>query len=256
MKSFRSILFSTIFSLLFGFSASAQNDRYQMFVVHEDHIKDGMHQKHETADKAVAAAAKEHNMKGMDWLTFEADDNRVMYLSPIDGFADLDRNPFEDLQKKMGKEKLDNMLDGYNGTYTKHGDYILRLDNELSYMPDGMNQSSDENTYRELVFYHIPPGKEEKAEELAKSVKKLYSEKGSKIHYRVYKSGFGTMGNYYMVAVSGKDKASVEKARNENMTLIGKEGEKLFAEIKENTSKQEVVTGHTRPDLSYYNTEQ
>ncbi|MDR5589965.1 hypothetical protein [Christiangramia sp. SM2212] len=240
-----------IYLLFMSFTLNAQSDRYQMYVVHEDHIKDGMKQKHENADKALLDAAKEHNMKGMDWLTFQADDNRVMYLSPINNFADLDKNPFEDLQKKMGKEAFDKLFDSFEDTYSKHGDYILRLDNELSYMPDGMSQTSDGNNYRELVFYHIPPGKGDKAEELARSVKKLYSEKGSKVHYRVYKSGFGTMENYFMVAVSGKDKASVEKARNENMELIGEEGKKLFAEIEKTASKQEVVTGHTRPDLSY-----
>jgi len=251
MKSIRSIIFFMALSLCTIITVTAQSDRYQMYVVHEDHVKDGMMNKHIEADKAILAAAKEHKMKGMDWLTFQAEDNRVMYLSPIENFAELDKNPFEDLKEKMGDEAFEKLFEPFAETYTKHGDYILRLDNELSYMPEGMTQNTDGENYRELVFYHIPPGKDEEAEELAKSFKKLYTDKGSKVHYRVYKSGFGTMDNYYMVAASAKDAAAMEKLRNENMELLGEEGKKLFAELENTMSKRELVKGHIKPELSY-----
>lgn len=251
MKSIRSIIIFMALSLCIIFTITAQSDRYQMYVVHEDHVKDGMMNKHTEADKAILAAAKEHKMKGMDWLTFQAEDNRVMYLSPIENFAELDKNPFEDLKVKMGDEAFEKLFEPFAETYTKHGDYILRLDNELSYMPEGITQNTEGENYRELVYYHIPPGKGKKAEELAKSFKKLYTDKGSKVHYRLYKSGFGNMGNYYMVAVSAKDAAAMEKMRKENMELIGEEGKKLFAELEKTMSERKIVTGHIKPELSY-----
>ena len=251
MKSIKAIISLFTFSIFFMVNVSAQNDRYQMFLVHEDHVKDGMTNKHMEADKALLEAAKKHKMQGMEWLMFQSDDNRIMYLSPINNFADLDKNPFGELKENMGEDAFEKLFDAFEGTYTKHGDYILRLDNELSYMPEGAENSSQNQTYRELVFYHVPPGKEEKAEDLAKSAKKLYASKKSKVHYRVYKSGLGVMGNYYMVAVSGKDAVSVDKMRKENMKLLGKDGEDLFKRINNNTSKQEIVTGHVKPDLSY-----
>lgn len=247
----KSILSFMMLCLFMCFSISAQSDRYQMYVVHEDHVKNDMMNKHIEADKAILKAAKEHNMKGMDWLTFQTEDNRVMYLTPIKNFAELDKNPFQDLKQKMGDASFEKLFEPYAETYTKHGDYILRLDNELSYMPDGMSQTPEGGNYRELTFYHIPPGKDKEAEDLAKSVKKLYKEKGAKVHYRVYKSGFGTMGNYYMVAVSGKDAASIETQRNENMQLLGDEGQSLFQKIEKLTAKQEVVKGNIKPELSY-----
>lgn len=239
--------------LCMSISMWGQDDRYQIYVVHEDHVMDGMMDRHAQADKALLKAAKEHQMKGMNWITFVADDNRVMYMSPINSMADLDKNPFEDLQKKMGEENFEKMFDSYQGTYKKHGDYILRLDKELSYMPDGITQTPEGQNYRELVYYHIPPGQGDKAEEMAKKVKKLYSDKGSKVHYRLYKSGFGNMGSYYMVAVAAKSPEDMEKLRNENMELIGEEGKKLFDEIENVTSKQEVVKGYLKPELSYVN---
>jgi len=250
----KSILSFWMLSFLMCFSVTAQSDRYQLYVVHEDHIKNGMINKHIEADKAILKAAKEYKMKGMEWLTFQAEDNRVMYLSPIANFAELDKNPFEDLKKKMGDEAFEKLFEPFAETYTEHGDYILRLDNELSYMPDGMTQKSEGGNYRELTFYHIPPGKGDQAEEMAKSVKNLYTKKGSKVHYRLYKSGFGTMGNYFMVAVAAKDAASIEKMRNENIQLLAEEGKNLFEEIEKLTSKQEVLKGHIKPELSYSTT--
>ena len=86
---------------------------------------------------------------------------------------------------------------------------------------------------------------------MAKAAKKLYEDKDSKAYYRLYRSGFGTMDSYFMVAVSGKDAASVEKMRKENVELLGEEGEKLSSEIQKVFSKREVVTGHVKPEISY-----
>ena len=251
MKSTRLNLTALMLIFFLCLSLNAQDDRYQLYLVHEDHVKDGMQSKHDEADKVLLNAAKEHKMKGMSWITFQADDNRVMYLSPIENMADLDNNPFEDLEKKMGKDQFEKLFDGYHDTYSQHGDYILRLDKELSYMPDGITQTPEGQNYRELTYYWIPPGKGEKAEELARSVRELYAKKGSKVHYRVYKSGFGNMGNYFMVAVAAESKEALDKKREENMQLLGEEGEKLFDEIESTVAKMEKVTGHLKPELSY-----
>ena len=251
MKSNKLNLMVIWMMMAVGISVYAQNDRYQLYVVHEDHLVDGMKEKHDQADMMITKAAKDHKMQGMDWITFQADDNRVMYLSPIESMAELDKNPFADLEKKMGKEKFQKMFEGFKGTYKQHGDYILKLDKELSYMPDGLTQTPSGKNYRELTYYWIPPGKEEKAEQLARDVKQLYSSKGSNLHYRVYKNGFGTMGNYYMVAVAAESPELMEKMRKENMELLGEDGKKLFDEIEKTTSKQERITGYLKPELSY-----
>ena len=251
MKFCKTLFTIALFGLLINFQAKAQNNRYQLYQVHEDRVLEGMMDKHSKGDKAIVEAAREQKMKGMNWITFVADNNRVMYLSPIDNMADLDKNPFEDLQQKMGKEAFDKLFDNFDDTYSKHGDYILRLDNELSYMPEGMTTTPEGENYRELTFYHIPPGKAEKAEELARSVKKMYSEKNSKVHYRLYKSGFGNMGYYYMVVVAAKDPEDMERKREENMNLLGDEIKTIADKIDSDFPDQEVVTGYIKPELSY-----
>jgi hypothetical protein len=245
---------SSLLLLLFISTAIwAQSDRYQMYVVHEDRVKTDMVEKHKEADKALLNAAKEHKMKDMSWITFVGENNHFMYLTPIKNMAELDKNPFEDLKNKMGKEAYNKLFEAFGDTYTEHGDYILRLDKELSYMPDGITQTPEGQDYRELIYYHIPPGHWEKAEELAKSVKELYTKKGSKVHYRLYKSGFGTMGNYFLVAVAAESQEAMEKMRKANEELIGDEGKAIFDKIENMVSKREVVKGKLSPELSYIN---
>ena len=251
MRSLTSTLIACILIFLISIQGYAQTERYQLYMVHEDHVPEEMKEQHNKADQALLNAAREHKMKGMNWVSFYSDDNRVMYLSPIKSMADLDKNPFEDLENKMGKDNFNKLFDGYKGTYSQHGDYILRLDNELSYMPDGITQTPEGQDYRELIYYWIPPEETEKAEQLARAVKELYSKKGSKLHYRLYKSGFGNMGNYYMIAVAAKSAEEMEKMRNENLQLLGEEGKKIFDEIDRTIARQEKVTGYLRPDLSY-----
>lgn len=251
MESIKSRVITVFLLLFISIAMTAQNDRYQLYLVHEDHVKPGMKDKHAAADMAILDAAKKYNMTGMNWLTFQGDDNRVMYLSPINSFADLDKNPFEDLKKKMGDEEYEKLFEPFSETYTEHGDYILRLDRELSYMPEGITQTPAGKNYRTLTFYYIPPGKGEKAEQLARSVKDLYTKKNSPIHYRVYKSGFGNMGNYYMVAVAAEGPEEMQKMQQLNQELIGEDGKKIFDEIDQTASKIETLTGYVKPELSY-----
>ena len=251
MNSVKSLVTGLILILFMSISGFSQKDRYQLYAVHEDHVKNGMMDKHHEADKMIVKAAKDEKMKGMDWITFVSDDNRVIYLSPIDNMADLDKNPFEDLQKKMGDDAYEKLFDGYKDTYSKHGDYILRLDHELSYMPNGMTTTPKGENYRELTYYYIPPEKAEMAEELAREVKNFYAEKNSNLHYRVYKSGFGNMGSYYMVAVAAKSPEDMEQKHKKNIDIIGDKGKALLDKVENNFRDTKQLTGYIMPELSY-----
>ena len=50
------------------------------------------------------------------------------------------RADFHLLQTKMGSEEFNELFDNFDNCYDIHTDYIIHLDNELSYMPDGKVQ--------------------------------------------------------------------------------------------------------------------
>ena len=70
------------------------------------------------------------------------------------------------------------------------------------------------------------------------------------MEYRVYRSGFGAGGTYFMVAIAGKDVLTYENMGAENDKLLGEEGGKVFGQMMKNISKMEEISGSMRPDLA------
>ncbi len=91
----------------------------------------------------------------------------------------------------------------------------------------------------------------EKAAEMAQKFKDLYAKKGVKLHYRMYRNGFGTTDDYFLVAIAAESPEAYEKLRAETNTLLGEEGAQLFGQLRNIISKVETVEGYMRPDLSY-----
>ena len=83
------------------------------------------------------------------------------------------------------------------------------------------------------------------------AIKDLYVKKGAKEYYRVYHSGYGTLGEFYPVVISAKDELSYAKQSNANDALIGDEGKKLLDDLFQNISRYDPVTGLVLSDLSY-----
>jgi len=84
-----------------------------------------------------------------------------------------------------------------------------------------------------------------------KAVKEMFASKGSKSHYRVYRSGYGTMESYYMVAISSKDEIDSATSSKANDELLGPDRYETFNKVMNYVSKFEEYTGTVRPDLGY-----
>ena len=231
--------------------AEAQEKNYQAFWVHEDRVKPGMVDEYEQVTKDLVAACKEHNIQDVNWLALRLNDNRYMYVSPVEKFADLDKNGFAALAEKMGEDEMNALFDKYNGTYGKHGDYMVYLQKDLSYMPGGISTTVEGENYRTMYFHYVAPGHDKDYMATLKKIKASFEKHNSKIHYRVYKSGFGTMGPYYMVAVAAKDATQSAQRGAENWELMKGDLEGLFAEMNKYMYKTDEVRGWIMSDLTY-----
>jgi hypothetical protein len=83
-----------------------------------------------------------------------------------------------------------------------------------------------------------------------KAIKAFYAEKKSKIHYRVYQSGFGTESEYYLVSIAAKDELDMATKGNANDLLLGEQRQKLMGDLFQNVLNIEEIEGNMRPDLS------
>ena len=230
---------------------SQSTNANQAFWVHEDQVKPSMFKEYEVVTKDFIAACKEHDLKDANWSTARLDDGTYLTISPINNMADLDKNPLAPLVEKMGEEKFRAIFNRFDKCYDVHRNYMVHLINDMSYMPNGLSANTPGEDYRKWHFLHVTPENVVNLRNKLMEIKDLYAKKGAPEHFRVYRNGFGTAGDYYLVVISAKDAQSYIKTSDETEVLLGAEGEKLFDGMMQYVHEYEPITGSMRPDLGY-----
>ncbi|MRX66157.1 hypothetical protein [Maribacter luteus] len=229
----------------------AQESKNQAFYVHEDQVKPSMVQEYEQISKEFKEACTKHDLQDLSWEVASTSSGRYFNISPIKNMAELDKNVMAPLAEKMGEEAFMDMFKRFNKCYDKHGDYIVYLNEELTYMPEGISITTEGQNYRKWHFLHVTPENIQNLKGKLKELKALFTKKGSKEYYRIYHNGFGNMGDYYIAILSAVDEEDYAKKSKANQVLLGEEGKMLFDEIFKYVSKYEVESGGMHPELAY-----
>ncbi len=253
MKTMKCRLLLMLITFVFVGSMYAQEEKKsQMYLVHEDQVKPSMLTQYEKASKLFADKMKEHDIQSTSWLSSVTDDFRYMYVTPIESMADLDDNDWVDeLSEKMGADAFGEMMSEFSPCYDRHGNYVISMDKELTYMPDGITQTTEGKNFRKFFYIYHSPENSKAMRSAMKGVKDLFASKNSTSHYRVYSSGFGTMDTYYLVAISAKDPISMEQQSAANDKLLGEDAKPVFGKVMGLATRFVEYTGNIRPDLSY-----
>jgi hypothetical protein len=244
MKTIKTIFLALIACMVVNLSAAQK-----MYLVHQDDVKPSKMMEYEKIAKEFHEACITHNLQ-TSWLTTTMDDMRYLYVTPMENFAEMDKRPFADMAKAMG-DKFSDMFNRFDQCYDSHHDYVIVLNEELSYMPGGISQTQEGQDYRDFYFIHYLPKDGKKIKEGMKAVKDMFAAKGSKSYYRIYHSGFGTQGNYYLVAMSSKDAIDSATKQKANEEVLGPDRYETFMKVMNYATKMEEVTGEIRRDLSY-----
>ena len=226
-------------------------DNMQAFHVHEDRVKPDKVQAYESIAKELISELTKQGISEPGWLTTNTTDFRYLHLIPISSMADLDKSPFDALNQKIGEAEAEKLWGQFDECYDSHGNYVLLLDKELSYMPAGWDISTPGEDYRRFDFFYVKPENLKASEAIGASIKDLFASKNSQFAYRVYRSGFGAMGPYILVVSSAKSAVDHGRKIEENRALIGKEFLDLYNKLLSYCWKFEQVHGSIRPDLSY-----
>ncbi len=248
MKYFKTIMLIATLMLTSNPALNAQNQKY---TIHADYVKPSMEKEYVDVSKVFVAECKKYNLQNADWMEARLDNGTYLTIEAISNMAALDVNSYAPLADKMGAANFQALLDRYSKCYDKHGSYVVTLIKDLTYMPDGAVATQEGMNYRKYHYLYVTPSISKMIAEKLKAIKELYVKKGSKEYYRVYHSGYGTLGEFYLVVISAKDELSYAKQSNENDALIGDEGKKLLDDLFQNISRYDPVTGYMQPDLSY-----
>ena len=223
----------------------------QAYWVHEDVIKPGMVPEYEAVCKELTDNMKTHQLQGLNVLVSNTSDNRYLWVSPISSLGDVERPVFKDLAEKMGADNMSALFDRMDKCYDVEHNYVIHLDKELSYMPGGITQTPEGQDYRKFHYYHYTPSNRAAVKENAKAIKQLFESKGSKLEYRVYRSGFGNRGAFYMVAIAAKDAGDYAQKLADNNALLGEAWAKTFNDFMGELTDYEQIEGRIRPEMGY-----
>lgn len=222
-----------------------------IFWIHEDMVKPSKYAEYEEVAKELVTKATENKMAGPGWMATSTDDFRYYYITPIQSLSDISWEPMMELRDKAGAEAFDAMMGRMNSCYDNHIDYVLDLHPELSYMPDGMSLTTEGKPFRKYFRFTTTPDQMESMLAVMKKIKTFWEDKKSKVHYRIYSSGFGAPESYVMVAMSAKDELDMAQMDAENTETLGEEWGPLVGELLKYTTAYQQLTGRMRPDLSY-----
>lgn len=223
----------------------------QAYWVHEDQVKPSMLKEYEAVTKDFIAECKKHDLKDADWTTARVDGGTYLTISPISNMADFDKNPLAPLAEKMGEDNFQAMFARFDKCYDAHRSYMVHLISDMSYMPDGLTTNTVGEEYRKWHFFHVTPQNVANLRNKINEIKTLYEKKGANQHFRTYRNGFGSTGDYYLIVISAKDAESYAKTSEETNKLLGAEGEQLYDDMMKYVHKYEPKTGNMRPDLGY-----
>ncbi len=247
MKTMNKLITAMLIVLISTAFLNAQNQFYR---IHVDHVYPSSSEAYEKVSERLATLAKE-NQEEEGWNVLWTNDNRVISISPVSGWEDLGKDFMPKTRAKIGDDKFAEIFSEFDKHYDHHNDYIITLNNNLSYMPDGMTTTPEGKNYRKNQLMYYKARDHEKVTEIAKKFKELYSKNGSNSHYRVYFSGFGNPESYVMVASAAESPLEYEKLAEANRKLLGEDAGKLWKELAQYITKTEVMEGNMRPDLSY-----
>ena len=248
MKNFKKpMLFATLL-LLITMTMTAQN---QMFTIHADYVKPSMEKEYVSASKDFIDLCKKYNLQNADWAEVRLENGTFLTFEMIPNLAALDINSDAALVEKMGKENYQALLDRFAKCYDRHGSYIVTRIESLTYMPEGAMAAQDGNNYRKYHYLYVTPSNAKTVAEKIKAIKELYVKKGSKEYFRVYHSGYGTLNEFFLIAISAKDEQSYNINSEANDKLLGDELKPLMDDLIQNITRYEPITGYLRPDLGY-----
>lgn len=244
----KTIKTTILLALILCFSINFSNGQ-QAFQVHQDNVKPSKFMEYEAVAKEFKEACVEHNLQST-WFSAMSYDFKYFYITPIENFAELDERPFADMAKAMG-DKFGDMFERFDSCYDSHGTYIILRDDELSFKPADDAQTGETGNYRTWFYIYYTPKNAKKIREGMKAVKELYTSKGSKEYYNVYRNGFGQMESYYLVSVPAKNEVDSATRGEANKEVLGPDRWDTFSKVMDYASRTEEYKGEMRPDLSY-----
>jgi len=254
MKSKVSIILAAFFiaSLLsLTFSAQAQEQKPQLFLVWEDIVHPSKFMEYEAVLKMWIDFNTKYKFP-RPVTVYRTNDYHYYTLMPIEKLADID-----DLEKyiiglgeEAGKE-VEELQKGLAGTTesTTAGTVLLRFD--LSYIPENPRVKTEDVSFVWWNYYYIRYGREKEAEEIAKEWQALWKNNGITDSFQVYQPMLWSDLPVIVAAGGALSAADYYSHSEKNIEKMGDEYLALTKKTMDACRRFEQKIGMILRDLSY-----
>lgn len=222
-----------------------------LFLVHQDQVLPSKQKAYEKLTTELKELLQEQAVADMRYHASMTDELTYYYVQPIRGMADLEKSMFSRIEQEAARERLKEIFIQLDDCYHDHGNYVLKLDPELSHQPNGIQIVEQDLYFRTYYFYHYHAADQKGLQNALLAYKQLHGQHGSGLAFRVYQSYFGLVGSYFMVAIPSRDAAHFNEMMASFAGKAGDEEKKHMEAIHRYCSRIEVVHARIRPDLSY-----
>ncbi|GBD91161.1 hypothetical protein BMS3Abin04_01887 [bacterium BMS3Abin04] len=245
-------LMSVFFTINSLFAQDNQNNT-SLFLIHQDQVHPYMSEKYESALKNFRDLLAKNNVDEMSFTVAQQEYFTYSAVIPVNDYNGLAKHfgMSGEMISKIGKENFSNAMKMFDGCYDNHKNFILRLRNDLSYIPKYGLDPKEGLNFRHLDYLHIIPGKEDKMLEVLKEWKDLYAKHNIKNGYRVYLGDLGTDTPMVLFVGHFKDRASWVLESGKIAEILGDEQKTLLKKTFSIMQKFEHKNGTMRPDLAY-----
>lgn len=253
MRPVRNALLPALLTALAPSAVLAQEMKPQYVILHQELAQPSKVQEYEATTKEFVALVKKHKslMPHFSFECIQGTDFTYTYLAPIKGMADMDaiNAEFGALSQAAGATFADlTKRGGATIEYVKES--VMVSAPELSYVPAQPRLKPEEMPYRHVDLYYLRPGTEPAADAVGAEFVKLFKAKAVTSGYTLFKSVIGSEMPLYAVSIRARDAADFQAEDAKLRTLLGPEGEALFARAFALTRRFESREGRLRPDLS------
>jgi hypothetical protein len=189
----------------------------------------------------------------LSFTALQGEDLSYSYIAPIRGLADVEaiNASFEAMGKAVGEQRWGDLMRRNGETMEGIDEAVFAEVPGASYWPAGAKTTSQNAAYYQLDFYHVMPGMEDGAGQVAMAWKALFE--GAKVPYgySVFRLALGDDGPLWVVSVPARDPADLAMIQQASRQAIGE------AAWKAQTMKALAITRRfdskrywVRPDLS------
>lgn len=245
----RRIVFLAIVVLSVCLAAGAQ-EKPQMMLIFEDVVVPAELDHYVEGSKKFFEKMVEADPDA-EWRASMTDDLHVLYAMPIENFADLDEmyGMMEKMIASVGQEKFVQWMEESGKTFRYTDAYVVLQRDDLSYHPETM-VPREEVKVLEFNFYHLRPGQDHAAEQLAKDYVAAMTDKGIESGFTLFQLIFGPEMPGIAVVVPARSRDELEAATRTFEEKMGEEGEALMKRSLAITREFDRKVAFVRPDLS------